>query len=127
MKKIVIKKIEKKDLGGEIRVEVLISKLDKEQEIEQILWYEVEKKYEDFICCEKCDSVVVSIFLTAMKFGFEIIQSYIPISEKLYYNLTYHVIPQIYEVEKGEIPLVSIEAEQVGGRLLRRSRCGRNV
>lgn len=50
-----------------------------------------------------------------MKFGFEIIQSYITISEKLYYNLTYHVIPQIYEVEKGKFLLVSIEVERIWG------------
>lgn len=44
---------------------------------------------------ERCDSVVVNLLLMAMRFNMDI-QSEYPMSEKLYWNLTKQVIPQIH-------------------------------
>lgn len=58
-----------------------------------------------------CDAVVVSLLVYAVKHGLSFVSEF-PISEKLYYNLTKHVIPQLVltvenqdETTKIDIPL----------------------
>ena len=88
---------------------------------EEKLYYEFDKEYESFICDDRCDGIVVSVILSAMKFGYDVIESDIPISEELYYNLTYHVIPQLYVADKGKYkkikiiaPLTSVKYQAAG-------------
>lgn len=68
------------------------------------LWFEVDAKYGPYICDDRCDSAVVALFTTAMYFGYDTIRSDIPISKELFYNLTYHVIPQFAEMDEGRYP-----------------------
>lgn len=49
---------------------------------------------------ERCDSVVLMFLLFAIKKGYDI-QSDYPISRKLYYNMTKHIIPQLYVCNKN--------------------------
>ena len=56
------------------------------------LWFEVP---EGELVTDRCDAVVVAMLPVAMLQGYDAIQSDIPISEALYYNLTFHVIPQL--------------------------------
>ena len=114
MKTVTIKNIYKESLvvngDKKVRMNVCISTDSKED----VLWYEVDEKYEPYLCDDRCDGIVVSIFLTAMRFGYEVIKSNYPISEKLYYNLTYHVIPHFFDIGKKEgknYPRLKIEAE----------------
>ena len=60
------------------------------------LWYTVASEYSYAICDEKCDAIVVTLLIAAMKYGYDSIRCRYPISRKLYYSLTYHVIPQLY-------------------------------
>lgn len=46
---------------------------------------------------ESFDCVVVTFLLHAMMYGYDFYSNY-PISEKLYYNLTYNIIPQLKKV-----------------------------
>lgn len=47
------------------------------------------------LVADRCDAAVVAMLQLAMLQGYEVIHSEMPISEELYYNLTYHVIPQL--------------------------------
>ena len=55
-----------------------------------------------------CDAVVVSFLVYAVKFGLSFHSRY-PISEKLYYNLTKHVIPQMSVVNKTENDMIHLD------------------
>lgn len=68
------------------------------------LWFEVENKFSDYVCDDRCDFAVTATFATAMFYGYERISSDIPISKKLLYNLQYHVIPQFALMDGGNIP-----------------------
>ena len=67
----------------------------------EILWYSIDPQFESYLCDDRCDVVVTSLFLSAMKCGYDSIKSDYPISRKLYYNLTYHVIPQLHVAGGG--------------------------
>ena len=97
MKRLKVCTIKKIIENDRIKLSFLISKNENENEC---IWYEVEKKYKDCLCDDRIDGIVVSLLPIAMKSGYEVIESEYPISEKLYYNLTYHVIPQIYNTDK---------------------------
>ena len=78
-------------------------------ETESILWYRCERKFEQYLCDDRCDTVVASLLLSAMKCGYDTIKSDFPISRKLYYNLTYHVIPQLYSIGNQRISRIKID------------------
>lgn len=59
---------------------------------EHELWFETP---EGQLVIDRCDAAVVAVLPLAMLQGYDTIESEIPISEELYYNLTYHVIPQL--------------------------------
>lgn len=66
---------------------------------EDILWYELDNKWKKFVCDDRIDAVVVSLILFAIRGKYTKIKSHIPISEKLKYQLTNHLIPQIVDFE----------------------------
>lgn len=106
MKKIIINNIFKTHEAGKVKLNYEI-KTDTKTDV---LWFAVDKKYEKYMCDDRIDSVVVGVVLVAMKYKYELIESKYPISKKLYYNLTYHVLPQIYACENKKYPLIKIEA-----------------
>lgn len=55
-----------------------------------------------------CDAVVVSFLAYAVKYGLSFYSKY-PITEKLYYNLKKHVIPQLSLANKTEKTMVHID------------------
>ena len=107
MKRLKVCTIKKIIENDRIKLSFLISKNENENEC---IWYEVEKKYKDCLCDDRIDGIVVSLLPIAMKSGYEVIESEYPISEKLYYNLTYHVIPQIYNTDKKRTSIIKIKA-----------------
>lgn len=66
-------------------------------ESEDIVWYEVENEYAEYLCYEKVDAFVVAILPYAMAFGHDIkvVASYI--SETLYWQLTNLFIPTLHK------------------------------
>lgn len=64
-----------------------------------ILWYEVDKKYKDYINDDRIDGIVVSLLLFAIRGKYTKIKSKHPVSEKLKYQLSNHLIPQIVDFE----------------------------
>ena len=97
MKTLEICSIKKKEYNSKIYLIFLI----RSNKTEEYLWYEVDKKYEDFLTENRCDGVIVSLLPNAINCGYDEIKSKYPISEELYYRLTYHVIPQICNAQKS--------------------------
>ena len=58
------------------------------------LWFKVPSAYQDYVVSERGDAFLVGLLLYAMVRG-EDIQIECPISEKLFYNLTNHLIPAL--------------------------------
>jgi len=107
MKKVLITKMYKeKRNNGFTRLNFVIKTENKED----ILWYEVEDKYSQYICDDRCDCAIVSIFTTAICAGYDTIETNLPISEKLFYNLKYHIIPQFTVMDRGKYPNLNIIA-----------------
>lgn len=65
-----------------------------------ILWYEVDRNWKEFVNDDRIDGIVVSLLLFAIRGRFTKIRSEYPISEQLKYQLTYHLIPQIVDFEE---------------------------
>lgn len=64
---------------------------------EEILWYEVEEKYSEFLTVERADAFLVGLFLLAFKNGHDI-EVLAPVSERLYYTLNTYLFPLIAEI-----------------------------
>ena len=95
----------KKDNNIEINFELSIG--DKKNE----LWYKIECvdcNLEDKLS-ENFDSIVITFLLFAMMNGYDFVSKY-PISEKLYYQLIYHVIPQIKRCNPNDTFDIEIHA-----------------
>ncbi len=88
-----IESISKENTGGKV---TLTASLCSSAGIRADLWYSFDREFDDAVCDDRCDAVVTTLLLAAMKFGYEELRCCYPISRKLYYNLTYHVIPQLY-------------------------------
>lgn len=52
----------------------------------EVLWYEVENKYRDYLTVERTDAFIVGLFLLAMEKGYDI-RAMGSVSERLYYTL----------------------------------------
>jgi hypothetical protein len=62
-----------------------------------ILWYEVDEKYEEYLTYERADGAVVGLLWFALKHGHDMHILY-PMSERLYYTLNTYLIPIISEI-----------------------------
>ncbi|MDQ0255357.1 hypothetical protein J2S74_002739 [Evansella vedderi] len=60
--------------------------------MENVLWYEVEEKYGDFLTTERADAFVVGLLWLAIK-KVQNIEVVAPISERLYFTLNNYLIP----------------------------------
>lgn len=61
---------------------------------EEQFWFEVEEKYEKYLCNERIDAFVIGFLKYAMINNYDIVSD-IPITEELLYNLTEHLIPTL--------------------------------
>ncbi|MCF8568171.1 hypothetical protein LLE49_25940 [Alicyclobacillus tolerans] len=64
---------------------------------EDILWYEVDKKYADYLVHERADGFVVGLLWYALTHGHDI-EVLSPMSERLYYTLNKYLSPLIAQV-----------------------------
>lgn len=88
--RILIKKPLVKVENSQYQIEFPIISGDKTQ----LLWYSIDEKYKDFICIDSADGVITTLLPYAIRGGYDI-ESELPISQKLYYNLTTQLIPQL--------------------------------
>lgn len=93
-----IHKIQRKYDQDKVRVEFIC----KSDSVENFtLWYEFDKQYDIFLSDDRCDAAVVALIFSAIRDGFKEISSEIPMSEKLYHNLKYQIIPQLANSNRG--------------------------
>lgn len=64
-----------------------------------VLWYEVDDKYRDYLTVERTDAFVVGLFLLAFQEGCDI-HVLGPMSESLYYTLNIHLLPLTAEIRR---------------------------
>lgn len=74
----------------------------------QVLNFTIQGGVTDCVS-DRCDSFVVALLYHALTLGYDFESSY-PISTALYYNLTHHYLPQIYESNKGTVHRIKINA-----------------
>ena len=65
--------------------------IDKE---EKVIFYEIDKQYEKYLCTERSDAFVIAALYFAMKNNHDI-KSELPISRSLYHNITTYLIPTL--------------------------------
>jgi hypothetical protein len=78
----------------------------------QTLWYRLDTEYSDYFCEDRADGLVASLLYFSLMNGADMV-SELPISEKLYYQLTHYLIPQLCSCNKSVISPIKIEAPLV--------------
>lgn len=80
------------------------------EEFEKIHFFEVQKEYSQYLCFERSDAFVVSLLYFAMVNGYNI-ECEVPMSEKLYYQLTRILIPSMVKYHPDFFHMVSIKTK----------------
>lgn len=78
----------------------------------ETLWYRVSPEYGKYLCAERADSFVVTFFTFAMEHNLNLRSAY-PISEKLWFQITTQVMPQLAVTSKGIGQEIQIIADTV--------------
>ena len=78
----------------------------------EILWYRVKPEFGKYFCDDRADSFIVTFFTFAMERNFDLHSLY-PVSEKLWYQLTTQVMPQLAVTSKGIGHEIKIIADKV--------------
>ncbi|MBQ9610474.1 MAG: hypothetical protein IJV15_13670 [Lachnospiraceae bacterium] len=94
------------NMGNVSRLEAVIIGPD----FSKVHYFEVESKYEKYLCVERCDAFVVSLLYFALVNGYNI-RSEAAISEKLYYQLTSILIPTMNNYYPDRFHKISITAD----------------
>lgn len=115
MRDIVLKEIVKKDFHNEkgeelVRLSFYVQIINNNELLrEEELWFETKKEFSEYLSADRCDGFIVMILLTAMLEQTTRIKSDYPISQKLWYNLTYHVIPQLVIMDRRKFKNLTLE------------------
>ena len=95
MKTIEIKEYQKEyktnsDASESVVVSIpIVSNVDGVVDKTEIITYEFDKEYDQYFCYDRCDGIVVQLFWHAMRTKYDNIVCKYPMSELLWYNLTY--------------------------------------
>lgn len=81
-------------------------------EAKETLWYRVKPEYGKYLCEDRADSFVVTFFALAMQRDFNLRSAY-PISEKLWYQITTQVMPQLAVTSDGVGKEIEIIADRI--------------
>ena len=103
-------KEEKSEIFGEsVKLCAMVKMLNpNNQKLEEKeCYFEFEKKYKKYICFERSDAFVMGLISSAMELGMDI-EFEMPISERLYYQLTNYYIPMISE-NNAKYPMYNIK------------------
>lgn len=115
MKTIEIKEYQKEyktnsDASESVVVSIpIVSSVDGVVDKTEIITYEFDKEYDQYFCYDRCDGIVVQLFWHAMRTKYDNIVCKYPMSELLWYNLTYNIIPQIALCSEGKSKKVSLD------------------
>src|SRR5665648_948257 len=76
----------------------LQAKLDFDGQL-KLVWFEVDKKYAEYLCYERSDAYVIGVLNYAMRNGHDITCKS-PIGEDLYYQITTYLIDAVFKGSK---------------------------
>lgn len=93
---IVIGKPQIISVGEDVRLQTTFRVDHKEEKV----WFQVGKKYRDYLCQERCDAFVVGVLNYAMRYGHDI-KCEAPIGEYLYYQISVYLIEALCKSSKG--------------------------
>lgn len=88
------------------RLEAVVTGSD----FEKVAYFEVQKEYGKYLCYERSDAFVVSLFYFALVNGYDM-KCTAPLSEKLYYQLTRVLIPAVVKCNPDFFHSFKITAE----------------
>lgn len=71
------------------------------------LWFEVEERYADYLCPERCDAYVLAVLHYAMRYGHDI-ECAVPMTDRLYEQLVGQFLPAFYKANAGHCHSVQI-------------------
>lgn len=91
----IIRKITASQLGQAVRMCAQLEVAGQPQQC----WFEYPAAYQEYLCTERCDAFVIALLPYAMKHGLDI-QSDIPLSEQLYYQINVYYIPVLSKYQK---------------------------
>ena len=77
----------------------LIANIFENEEVKN-LFFEVEEKYEKYLCYERCDAFVIGVLSYAMRTGQDI-KSNIPMTSEIHYKITDILIPSLIKNDKN--------------------------
>ena len=87
---LIIREIQIKDCETRSRLEFQVFERGNRKNV----FFEVDKQYRDFLCCERCDAIVIGLLNYAMRNNLHF-QSDIPMTEQLHYNIKNILIPAL--------------------------------
>jgi len=88
--------------------------------LDGVLWFSTPNEYGRFLCYERGDAFLVALFLYAMRRGMDITVE-APVSERLYYMLTTHLMPTVttivphFQLVRVYCPLDEGHLDSAGG------------
>lgn len=94
--------LEKNEKTSSINCKIAVDKTIKN------VYVEVAKEYEDYLCYERIDAYIIVLFYWAMKNNHNI-ESTIPMTEDLYFQITRYLMPILIEKSNGELHSISIK------------------
>lgn len=68
--------------------------------VKKNIWFEVEKKYEKYLCTERADGYLIGILNYAMRYGYNI-ECAVPVTEELMYNIKTILIPSLVKYSEN--------------------------
>ena len=106
MKQITIGRPYIREYGDVSRLEAIITGSN----FEKIHYFEVQKQYGQYLCYERSDAFVVSLFYFALVNGYDM-KCTVPMSEKLYYQLTRILMPTMVKYHSDFFHTIKITAK----------------
>ena len=74
------------------------------------IWVEVGSEHEKYLCSERADAILLGVLHYALKHGHDI-QSEMPVSRELFFNVTNLLIPALSAGSKSVYRKISVQAE----------------
>jgi|GEM_PF-495036 len=104
-----------KEQGDKVRMQVEVTIGGGEKEI---LYYEVAKEYEDYLCYERSDAFVIAALPWAIRAGYDIVCE-APVTEALLYHIQEDLLPILanYDSATHAIKIIApIDADSIEGK-----------
>ena len=87
---------------------VRLSSVIKHHQEENVMFFEVEKKWGKYLCTENIDAFVMGLLYYAICNGYSIRSDY-PINSELYFKITHYIIPVLNQIDSNEYKIIRLD------------------